>query len=191
MFFSSQNKKNNIFTPTTILNSTPAENASGVSVFDPITITFNQAINSTTLYVSSEPSEEWSVVQSAPNAVNLEHAQYLRVATTYTITILQDGNLIGTLTFETAHEQNDPRQLQTLQSELNKDYPLASLTPYETSDYRIVYSAPLTLEIQLKGSIKAQDAISQVQSWVKSNGIDPSTHKYIVVNASPSPSPAP
>lgn len=175
--------------PISITSSVPAENFTKTSVLDPITITFNQPIDSSSLYVSSSPSEEWSVIQNTPNSVSLEHAQYLRVATAYKITILQSGNLIGTLDFETAQEQNDPRQLQGLQLQMNKNYPLASLTPYGTSNFIVVYTAPLTLEIQIRGSISAEDAISQVKSWVESNGIDPSTHKYNVVSASPTPFP--
>lgn len=179
--------------PVSITGSVPTENSTKVSVFNPITITFNQPVSSSSLYVSSDPSEEWSIIQNSPNSVSLEHAQYLRVYTGYKLTILQSGNLVGTLDFETAQEQNDPRQLQGLQQQMNKDYPLASFTPYGTSNFIVVYTAPLTLEIQIKGSISAADAISQVKSWVESNGVDPSTHQYNVVSASPTPvsTPAP
>lgn len=186
MYFS-QKGASIISKPFTITNSTPTENALGVSVFDPITITFNQPVDSSSVTVTSNPSENWTTSQITPNTVKVGHELYLRVSTTYKLTISQNGNAIETLTFVTAHEQNDPRQLQGLQSDLNKNYPLASLTPYETSDYRVIYSAPLTLEIDLKNSIGTQEAITQVQAWVKSNGVDPGTHKYNVVNVSPTP----
>lgn len=176
-------------TAMAITESTPTEGASGVNVFDPIIITFNQNVDPLTITATSNPTENWSVSQTSPKTVNIDHKLYLRVATTYTLTILQHGSIVGTLTFETASEQNDPRQLQSLQSELNKNYPLASLTPYETPDFRVVYGAPLTLDISIKSSIGAQSAISQVQAWVKSNGIDPATHKYIVVTPTPTPQP--
>lgn len=187
IYLSQKKVGTNTSTPITITSSIPNNGASEVSVFDPITITFNQKIDPLTIMVSSDPSENWTVSQNTPNSIKIDHKLYLRVSTTYKLTVLQHNSLVGTLTFETAHEQNDPRQLQNLQSELNKNYPLASLTPYETTNYRVVYSAPLTLEIQLKGSITTQNAISQVQSWVKSNGIDPTTHKYIIATASPTP----
>jgi len=175
-------------TPIAITNSVPTEGSVNVSVFDSITINFNQTIDPASLYISSEPSENWDVVQRTQNSVVIEHNQYLKVATLYRITILQKGTLVGTLNFETAHDQNDPRQLQSLQSELDKNYPLASLTPYQTLNYRVVYSAPLTLEIDIKDpNVIQQNIIQEVQSWVKSNGVDPTTHKYDIVLPSPTP----
>lgn len=171
----------------TIVSSTPSENASGVSVFDPIMITFNQPVDPSSITVTSSPSEDWSISGSAQNAIKVDHKLYLRVATMYKLTFLQSGKVIGTLSFETAHEQNDPRQLQGLQNELNTNYPLASLTPYQTSDYRVIYSAPLTFEIDITSSMTTQDAISQVKSWVQSNGIDPNTHKYNAIIKSATP----
>jgi hypothetical protein len=177
----------NTSTPIVITSSVPINGDSSVSVFNPITITFNQPVDPSSVTVISDPSENWTTSQVTPDTIVLDHNLYLRVATTYKLTILQHGNIVGTLGFETAQEQNDPRQLQNLQSQLDKNYPLASLTPYETTDYRVIYSAPLTIEIQLKGSMKTQDAITQVQAWVKSNGVNPTTHKYIVTGPSPTP----
>lgn len=171
-----------------ITNSTPANGANSVGVADPILITFNQPTDYLTITVTSDPSEEWSISQASPSSVKIAHKLYLRVATNYTLTILQHGNPVGKLVFKTANEQNDPRFLQNIQTENGKKYPLLSLTPYETLDYKVVYTAPLTLEIELKNNnVTSQDAITQVQSWVKSNGIDPSTHKYTVTSPSPAP----
>lgn len=178
----------NTSSPITITGSVPTNGSSKVSVFDPITITFNQKIDPKNIIVTSDPSEDWTISQDVSNSIKINHGLYLRVATTYKLTIVQNNNtVVGTLNFETAQEQNDPRQLQNLQSQLNKSYPLASLTPYETSDYKVVYSAPLTLQINIKSSIEKQEAISEVQAWVKSNGVEPLTHKYIVINSSPTP----
>jgi Bacterial Ig-like domain len=171
----------------TIVNSIPADNASSFDVFSPITLTFDRSVSSLSISVTSDPAEDWTTSQVTPKSVAVNHKLYLRDATSYQLTILQYGKAIGTLTFKTAHNQNDPRQLQTLQSNLNNDYPLAASTPYETPDYVVVYSAPLTLDIQLSGTLTAQDAILQVQTWVKSKGIDPATHKYIVTTPSPTP----
>ncbi len=173
--------------PLAITGSIPAENASGVSVFDPITITFNQAVDSSNITVTSLPSENWSISQEAPNLIKIDHQLYLHVATAYKLTILQNNSILGTLAFETAHEQNDPRDYQITQAILKKNYPLASLIPYQTPDYRVIYSAPLTLEIDITSSMSSEVAISQVKSWVQSNGIDPSTHKYNTVIKSSTP----
>lgn len=176
-----------ISSPIAITSSIPSDGASGVNVFDPVIITFNQTVGPASITITSDPPENWTVSQNTPKSITVGHSLYLRIATTYKLTVMQHGSIIGTLTFETANDQNDPRQLQSLKSQLNKDYPLASLTPYETTDYHVVYSAPLTLEIDIKSSISAADAISQIQSWVSSQGIDPTTHKYVVVTPSPAP----
>mgnify|MGYP000896873998 CR=1 FL=1 len=177
--FMAREEKKQISTPLAIVSSTPKEGSSGVSVFDPITITFNQSVDMKDINVTSDPTENWDILQTTPNTIKVEHDIYLRVATTYKLTITQQGSTVGVLTFETAREQNDPRLLQSLQSELDRDYPLASLTPYKTSNYRVIYIAPLTFEIEIVGSMSVEDAISQVQSWVKMNNIDPATHEYI------------
>jgi hypothetical protein len=170
-----------------VTSSSPANGDAGVSVFDPFTVTFNEPADFLTVTAVSDPTEQWVVTQASPNSVKIDHKLYLRVATNYTLTILQHGNPIGKIVFRTANEQNDPRFLQGLQVERDKKYPLLSLTPLETAKYRIVYSAPLTLEVSLKVSADSQEAIEEVRSWVKSRGIDPSTHKYVVVASSPTP----
>lgn len=180
--FVSTRKKTVVTTGNIEINSsTPTNESVGVSVFDPIELTFNQEVDTSLIEVFSEPSETWSVNQTQQGSVELNHKSFLRVATKYKLTISYDGKIVDVLTFETAKEQNDPRMLQNLQSEMDRDYPLAKLTPYETPEYKVVYVAPLTLEINIKSLISTQAATLKIQSWVKQNGEDPSTHKYILV----------
>lgn len=181
-----QNKKTESSTPSPInplesIGSIPTNNASGVSLFDPIVITFNQRVEPQNISITSEPQEDWTLSQNVSNILTVNHNLALRVATPYKLTIKQNNNVVGILSFETAHEQNDPRMLQLLDQEFEKNYPLASLVPYETNDFKVVYSAPLTFNIQIKSSITTQDVISQVQSWVETNGINYTTHKYNIV----------
>jgi len=180
MSISTHKKKTVTVENIQIISSVPANESSSFSVFDPIVLTFNQEINPTSINVFSDPYEVWSVYQRSENSVVLNHKSYLSVATKYKLTISYNNKVVGTLNFETAKEQNDPKLLQSLQLEMDRDYPLAKLTPYETPDYKVVYVAPLTLEISIKSQINSQTAIEKVQSWVKQNGIDPSTHKYVV-----------
>lgn len=193
MYSSGQKKNTTSSGPIAISRSTPANNSAGASVFDPVTITFNQPVNPDTINIVSDPAENWTISQTGQNTIQVNHKQYLRVSTNYTLNVLQHGANVGSLLFETAHEQNDPRELQAIQEDQNKNYPLLSSTPYDTPDYEVVYIAPMTLEIDIKktSSISSQDAILQVKSWVQSNGIDPTTHKYNVVTTSPAPLPSP
>lgn len=173
--------------PLAITSTVPAKDSSEVSVFDPITIMFNQDVDPASVTVTSDPAENWTTTQLSPNTIRADHKLYLKVATTYHLTIFLHGSPFDTLLFQTASDQNDPRQIQNLQSEVKKDYPLAQFTPYKNINYRVVYSAPLTLEIDISGSIDPQQAISQVQTWVSTHGVNPSTHKYVVVSPSPTP----
>lgn len=167
--------------PIKITGSIPTDNATEVSVFNPIVVTFNQIISPTSVSVSSDPTEIWTISQTNPTVLNINHTQYLRNGTDYKLFISIDGKTIQTIHFKTETSQNDPRQIQQLQSEIDKKYPLRVFLPYETADFRVIYSSPLTFEIELKTNISTQNAINQVQSWVKSKDMDPSTHTYNVI----------
>lgn len=164
-----------------ITSSTPLDKSIGFSVFNPVRLVFNQEIDPSLIEVFSDPSETWVVSQTVGNSVDLNHQLYLRAATKYKLTTTYNGAIVGILNFETAREQNDPRLLQTLQTEMDKDYPLAKLTPYETPDYKVIYAAPLTLEIDIKSQISTQEATLKIKSWVSQHGVNPSTHKYTTV----------
>lgn len=176
-------------TELSITNSVPQDNATEASVFNPITITFNQSVDAKNVTVFSDPSENWTVSQTGDSTtIRIDHEKYLSVATKYELAISVSNKSVGKITFQTAHEKNDPRLLQDLKSDLDNKYPLASQTPYQTPNYRIIYVAPLTLEIDITGSIAAEDAIAEVKSWVQQQGIDPTTHKYTTkIVASPQP----
>ncbi len=179
-------------TPIEIITSSPVNGSDSADVFSPTIITFNQPVTASDFSVSSTPEELWSIQQKGPNTIEADHLQYLRVATEYTLLISQKGQTIATLNFTTANSQNDPRYLQGLQSDLDKNYPLAQFTPYETALYRVVYSAPLALEIDLKSyTLDQASVIEQIKAWVQSHGVDPATHTYTVVAPSPTPTPSP
>ncbi|KKU13357.1 MAG: hypothetical protein UX21_C0047G0001, partial [Microgenomates group bacterium GW2011_GWC2_45_8] len=89
--------------------------------------------------------------------------------------------ILHQFSFTTKPTQTDQIILDQIHAELKDKYPLANKTPYTTPEYRVIYSAPLTLEITLKtGALAPDAAISQIQLWVKNNGLDPSTHQYLV-----------
>lgn len=164
-----------------VLRSLPQTNATSASVFDPVLITLDKPVDSALISISSSPHEEWTVT-SDENTLVLEHAQFFRVNTDYSVSITHDETLLFNLPFKTSEQQNDPRYLQELQKEIDQEYPLVVNTPYETSALRVVYISPMTLELTLKNnSLTTSEAISQIKSWVSSNGGDPLAHKYQVI----------
>lgn len=180
------NKKNESL-PVEIVSSIPQNGASQVDVSQPITVTFNQDIKASQLSVSSNPSEEWLILQNNPKSITINHGLYLKVATTYKVSITKDNAVIGSFSFQTVFEQNDPRQLQILQSDIDKNYPLAKVTPYETPDYKVIYVSPLTFDIKIKSNLDRDEVLNQIKFWVKSNGVDPISHTYLIDTGSPKP----
>jgi len=69
---------------------------------------------------------------------------------------------------------------------LKKRFPLVENVPYETADFRVDYKAPLTLKVIIKKGDK-KDIESQIESWIKSKGVDPVTHQieYLTPELSP------
>lgn len=166
-----------------LLQSTPPNESTNASVFAPLTLTYNQILDPSQLSASSIPEENWSISSNGTKII-LNHSKYLHANKHYELNIYYQDKLITTLSFKTNAEQNDPRYLQTVQEEMDKDYPLATSFPHETNQYRVVYSAPLTLQITLKTDLLTDEqAIEQIRSWVEKNGGDPDSHKYTVIKA--------
>lgn len=180
LFFLTRRSGSNI--PPQILTTTPTEGASSASVFLPLSLQFDTPVDPMDFSVESSPTENWTIDTLSPTQLKLEHKEFFRVNTQYTIKLNYQGKELAKLHFKTAAEQNDPRYLQTVEDELNRDYPLRINLPLETADYRVVYSAPLELEITMKtGDMSDNVAIEEVKKWVSQNGGSASAHQYVVV----------
>lgn len=163
-----------------IILSTPQNNSVGNSVTSPLSLKFNLPIIVGDIRVNSNPNEDWELTQVDKQTISLNHKKYLQSNTKYFLSFSYKGSPLTSIVFSTAGGQNSPRYFQELESELDRDYPLAIKTPYETSSFRVVYSLPLTLEITLKNSDLSEDeVIAEVKSWVTKNGGDATAHKYI------------
>lgn len=174
-----------------LISSSPISNAQRVSLTDSIQLKFDQDIDSTRLVIKSSPPEDWSIQVGNDNStIILKSKKYLQVETSYSLSILYGDKSVSTLNFKTIPQQGDPRYTQGVLKEMDRDYPLAVKLPYNTPSYRVVYSAPLTLEITLKNqNISSATAIGDIKAWVTQNGGDASSHKY-VIGTDPLPSPA-
>jgi len=169
-----------IITPT-LLSSTPIEKSTKASVFDPLKFTYDQPVLLSKIKATSIPEENWNIEQDSPTSIILTHKRFLLTNQPYVVNIYYNDKLANTLSFTTKAEQNDPRYLQTVQATMDRDFPLALKLPYSTDSYRVVYSAPMTLEISIKNpNILPDKATSDIKSWVTSVGGDASAHKYII-----------
>ena len=74
-------------------------------------------------------------------------------------------------------ERGDPSYSQFLKERFLRRYPLYLKTPYEDKNFHIRYTGPLKFEVTIKTStVSAQSA---ALNWIRSNGVDPSTHEII------------
>jgi hypothetical protein len=167
-----------------LIASTPIFNAVNVPVTDPIGLKFDRAIDPSQLFLHSTPPEEWAIQSGSDvSAIVAKPKQFLEAKSGYVISIDYNGRNVATLRFTTIPQQGDPRYTQQVLQEVDRDYPLAKFTPYDTPGYHVVYSAPLTLQITLKSSvIKRDQAISDIVSWVTSVGGDASAHQYLIAH---------
>lgn len=166
-----------------VISSSITTNTTKVNYFDPIQLKLDQSISPAKISVKSVPEELWDITSAEgdPTTILLNHTQYFRVNTNYSLTIFYDNQQISVLTFKTAPQQNDPRYVQEVNNEMARDYPLATKVPYETNNYSVVYSLPLTLEITLKNfDLSEDEAIAEVKSWVTKNGGNSAAHKYVI-----------
>ena len=164
-----------------VVVSIPKSNAINVRLGQSILLDFNQEINADYLEIQSIPEESWEISNQDSDTIILAHKLAFHPSTNYILNIFAEAELVHSLTFTTEKSQGDIRLIQTIEDKMKIDYPLSKKLPYETARFKVVYSAPLTLEITSKNpNLKSQELIDAVKSWVIQNGADASTHKYIV-----------
>jgi hypothetical protein len=175
-----------------LLTSLPAQDSQKVSLTDPVRLKFDQEVDPSLLTITSTPTEEWFIQAGDDKSIIiLKSKQYFHVETKYVINISYKNEPISTLNFKTIAQQGDPRYTQEVLSEMDRDYPIAVKLPYTSNLYRVIYSAPMTLEISIKNdNILPEKAFSDIRAWVTSVGGDADAHKY-VISDEPLPSAAP
>lgn len=164
-----------------IISTQPVTNTRNVDLFAQLDLTFNSEVVVSTISVSSDPLENWRVEQTSSNTVTAKSEDPLVPSKPYSITVSWKNNPIYNFSFTTTASQSDLKLLKNIQIEVEKDYPLAKLTPHDTSLYKVVYSAPLTLEITIKNpNLTSQEIIDEVKSWVTQNGGNVADHNFII-----------
>ena len=168
-----------------ITSTTPIDQSQDVDLTVIPAYLFDIPIDISDITITSNPVFNFQLVQQNTNTLIATHTLNFQPATTYVITIDWQNNNIFTHSFTTVKSQVDSLLIQNMKDELARDYPLGQLTPYTTPSYRVVYSAPMTLEIIIKNqSITPEIAIADIKSWVNKNGGDVSAHQYIIATPS-------
>lgn len=171
-----------------LLQITPPDQGRNVSVIGTITAEYDISVDSSQFVISSVPPADWKVTQSRDKILTFASIKPLERYTKYTLTINWGDQVLHTLSFTTQDTQQDYEVIQNVKDEIAKNYPLARLMPLETSNFRIIYSQALTLEITIKNpNLTSAEVIAEVKSWVTQNGGDAESHKYIIAAPSPVP----
>lgn len=100
--------------------------------------------------------------------------------TKYTVSILDtSGKYIYSWSFTTGSKPTNTSSsgLEAVKEkqDIQQNYPLFNYIPYQSNDYYIDYTGPLTLDVNYY--IPNLNQVKQeVNDWIKSHGVDPSTH---------------
>jgi len=71
--------------------------------------------------------------------------------------------------------KGDPTYYEEINRLQQKNYPLKDVLPYKTDQFIIKYTAPLTLQVTVFSA--TDSAKTAVDAWIKSQKVDPQTHK--------------
>jgi len=73
--------------------------------------------------------------------------------------------------------KGDPGYQQEINQKKSEFFPLLGYLPIISDNFKITYNGPLSLEIILKTA--TESAKIQALDWIRSKGIDPSSHQII------------
>lgn len=169
----------------------PQNLSNGISLNEPIIMTFTKAISENNIHVTSDPAAVFSV-NTQGNTVTLTPTTSLAQATLYTLTIVYDPQspayiysfrTIGaaTDTFDFPHQRADADTIQNA-----PDVYLANRVPYKTTTFSV--DAALSqatgtdvFTVLLTGANK-QQAKQDFITWVKSQGLTDQQIQSLIIN---------
>ena len=172
--------------PPQVVFVSPSNHEENISTVSKIKIDFNQPIEKNEINVNLSPSTETLIsFENNQKTLTLVPKKPFHSNTTYTIEVFNKNNKpLWRSFFTTEKLQGDPTIPYESEKYTQTNYPLLEFIPYETESFSVTYSQPLTLKVTLKKGTK-EIIESTVLNWIKSHGIDPSTHKIDWVTPGP------
>lgn len=170
-----------------VVSSTPQNGADGILLDDTINIQFaNQITGSNQIRLEFSPplpNEEYRVISQFPNTnVIIDPAGLMAFGITYTVRVYYNSEMAGIFTFSTVkvpNTQTDPEIVQLGEEETLKNYPLAKVTPYNSTNVYADYFAPFKIRAALKRGTVV-NAKGEIEEWMRKNGVDPKTHEITI-----------
>lgn len=142
--------------------------------------------NSFSLTLSPQLQYSYNLISSFPTTkVKTQVLGGLNKNTKYLVTVLNQNLVpVYSWSFTTSNQTpEDSSQLvkQKEQQILTQSYPLYQYVPYANNNFSVDYTDKLTLTVTITNS--GVTAVKQeVLTWIKSHGVDPSTHTIIYKN---------
>lgn len=149
-----------------------------ISSSDSFELSFNPKLSSGYQFASTFPTKQVKIII----------LNGLTPSTKYTVSLnTRDGSPIYSWDFSTKADtgglSSSAYETKIELDYISKNYPLHSVTPYSNADFSIDYAGkPLTLVVNVKNP-DVEKVKQEVIDWIKSKGVDPSTHTINYVNA--------
>ncbi len=140
--------------------------------------------NQYVINVSPEIKTISKKLENNSKSLFLTSEEPLHPNTVYKLEIRDKNKVLWQSTFTTEKLEGDPVIPYEGQKHTQSNYPLLKFIPYETENLSVKYSAPLTLTVTIKkGAQKLMKPL--IIDWIKSHGVDPSTHQIKWVTLEP------
>lgn len=168
-----------------IIETQPKENDTQVPLETKIIVTFDQKIAPDNWQISFSPELSFTLITNE-NKLEIQPTAFLMEETKYLINIRnsQFKSFSYSFSFTTVSKPTisplktglgDPYFYNEIQKEVSDKYPLLKNIPFESENWWITYRGPLQLKVTLKKD--TAEIRQEVLDWIKSKGVDPSTHK--------------
>lgn len=152
-----------------------------LSTIKPISLIFDKNVDLKDFSISSTPSSEWDIRQLDSKSILITPKLQLLPETKYNLAVNWSTTTITNLLYTTEATQKDYELIKNVNKEIENNYPLAKYIPTNESNFSLVYSDILTLNITIiNPNLSSSEIIDEVKSWVTKNGGDVTAHKFVI-----------
>ena len=159
-----------------VISVSPANQAAEIDFNFSPQVEFDQPPGS--LSFLTQPEIDYSLQIVGKTAI-LALNQTLQSNTQYFLKIVSANKEIFSWSFTTRKPSESEGIIEEIQAG-QESYPLAKYLPYQTEGFEISYEGPLLLRVVLKGANQ-----NQALDWIRSLGVDPTTHQTEYVTPEP------
>lgn len=160
----------------TVTKTLPSHQANLVELDSNIQIWFENSVELEKISVEVFPELEYQLSQPSSKSILIAPKYFLDNKTPYKVSLSANDKSFFQLGFTTKETQGNPSVIKKATEWEQVNYPLSDHTPYTNQDFTVEYLDKLSLRATIKTK-PIDKSKNQVLSWIKSHGIDPSTHQ--------------